>query len=720
MRTERIDWLAIFCCISLVIHLGLLYKVGSFSMAIHVEEPKTAEMEVALEPLPQPPPAIPPKIQQPKPAPPERQMVERPRPQLARRTQVARAHVVHVRRSAARPIRIARNTVRTPARMDPAPGSAPGSQPATDPQPAPAMKALDEERPLAAGPIGGRRDSGAPHLDRLDRTDPAPTGPGGLPTMNALPGGRPGYANPDEHPDDLVYNGGGAGGVNLPHVAPSAGGGGRTIMSVDNPLAREGGPNEQPGFGPGLGRVQGGRIGLATLRSKPGTGIGAGRGSGAGTYAPSGGTELIAEQPGTGGIGIGYGRGEGRGFGSRKLPGGALVVDNPLAGGTTPQDRPGIGLGHGGGAFGGPLRLTSLRMIPGRGTGGGGTRSGNGIAGHGAGNGIDMPGMGGSGTGYGRGNGTGAGGRSFAANAGVFGNPLGNVGIPSERPGLGGNGPGGDGPGGPGGLGGLRRQVGYGPGGGGTGRGKGAGPGGRGTGLGAEQPGTGGGGYGRGSGGAGGDVMTPESGRTQVAKATPVDSVGDMIRVPMRGAVFGAKPAMMHGGSDGAVHIVYMLDVSDSMNLVHKLQKAKRALKVALSELEPRDTFNIIAFETKLNAFSDHMMTATRSHLRQALEFVDDIHTDDGTNLGAALDVALGLDGATHAFLLSDGEPSRGITEPARLRQRAKERNSQHIQIVCVALGNGTRRKGYLLLQELAADSGGTMNYVDLTEKRSH
>ncbi|HEY3282068.1 MAG TPA: VWA domain-containing protein, partial [Armatimonadota bacterium] len=206
---------------------------------------------------------------------------------------------------------------------------------------------------------------------------------GGSPAMGPVPGGKDGFKGPEKQ-DDLMFNGGGAGGLNLPKAAPRMGGGGgqnllaaRNLLTED--LIREEKPGTGPGRGGGMGAGAGGGVGfatgkgigvsptglndLATLRRKAGEGIGAGQGRGIGTYSPGGGKGTGSMIPGTGGTGMGYGRGSGIGVGNgsggrgmyalRGIPFGdprGLLGGNPNGGG-------GVGGGPGGRGPGGGDRF---------------------------------------------------------------------------------------------------------------------------------------------------------------------------------------------------------------------------------------------------------------------------------------------------------------------------------------------------------------------------
>jgi hypothetical protein len=553
MRIERWYWLIAFCMVSLCIHLGLVYRSRAF--AISAPYPVLHELEVALQPLPEPKPAPKPELK-PKPPTPEPKAKPERRPAA-----LARAE----RSVPPAPVAVKRKETLTDLLRVRAPKVVAENRPVRAKVEPGGMDLAKEEKPLPFG-LPGRPQNEAPRLLRVPRADPVPGG-GGAPAPAPIPGGHGGARGPEAPPEDIQYNGGGAGGQNLPKVAPRlGGGGGRSLLSVENPLAKETVPDEKPGLGPGVGRGEGaggqGGVGygrgrgigtrldgtdaLATLRRKPGAGIGAAQGDKIGTRPPGGGKGSGAELPGTGGAGLGYGRGRGIGIGN---------------GG-------GVGIGHG--------------------NGGGG----------------------------------------IGLNRGI---PFGDI-----------------------------------------------------TGLLNGDP-KGGSGAGGGPGGSG------------------------------RGGVFGARPRTGRGGN-GPVHIVYLLDSSGSMADGDKIGKAKEALKKALSELKPKDSFDIIHFDRKAHPFSPTLVPATKENIAEANDYVDAIELRPFTNLSGALEMALQMEGITHIFVLSDGEPHGGIEDPDELRQMVRTLNTQKAQIITLALGLGENFPGMALLKGIAEDNNGRFSYVNLAK----
>ena len=239
-----------------------------------------------------------------------------------------------------------------------------------------------------------------------------------------------------------------------------------------------------------------------------------------------------------------------------------------------------------------------------------------------------------------------------------------------------------------------------------------------GTGAGSLLPGTGGtgAGYGRGTGndagGRTGDSSAPAGGG-----GAGGENGGGPGGDGARGRVFDV-PAPAGRDANGRLHAIYVLDCSWSMAEQNKIRKAKAALKKALSELQPGDTFNVIAFSGTPAPFASAPQPATPANLRTAARFVDRARMGEGTNLGDALKAAFASDPVTQVWVLSDGIPNVGITNPDELRALVRQQGRGRAQVITLALGLGENFPGVELLKALAADNGGAFQLVDLRDER--
>jgi uncharacterized protein YegL len=224
-----------------------------------------------------------------------------------------------------------------------------------------------------------------------------------------------------------------------------------------------------------------------------------------------------------------------------------------------------------------------------------------------------------------------------------------------------------------------------------------------GNGTGSKTPGTGGKegeGYGRGAGTGFGDGT---------------DKTGGGNGGGGRGALFGVGDGG-DGGGTAPVKVVYVIDVSLSMADRNKLNAAKRALLEALSQLKPQDSFNVVAFAGDTVSLAPRLITATPPRLALARAFVNTLSLAEGTNLGAALDAALGDPRAdvNTVYILTDGQPTVGERSERRLRRMALGFNNGRAKINCIAVGFGQAFEGVDLLRKMAGENGGEYRYIDM------
>ena len=167
------------------------------------------------------------------------------------------------------------------------------------------------------------------------------------------------------------------------------------------------------------------------------------------------------------------------------------------------------------------------------------------------------------------------------------------------------------------------------------------------------------------------------------------------------------------GAVDAAPRTVsFVVDVSGSMSAESRMDDAKGALLQALHGLRPQDAFNLVTFQTVAKSFADKPLAATAENLRDASEFVESLRPGGGTNVGAALELALGLPSANpvhQVFLVSDGEPTVGETSVDRLVELAATHNKDSLRLFTFGVGNAVNTR---LLDELADANRGLAGYV--------
>lgn len=88
--------------------------------------------------------------------------------------------------------------------------------------------------------------------------------------------------------------------------------------------------------------------------------------------------------------------------------------------------------------------------------------------------------------------------------------------------------------------------------------------------------------------------------------------------------------------------VVFIIDTSGSMQ-GEPLTQAVAALAQGLELLQPDDRFNLVEFNSGFHALFDESVPAMPWRLEQAVEFLEGLEADGGTNMAPALDFAMGL-----------------------------------------------------------------------------
>ena len=175
--------------------------------------------------------------------------------------------------------------------------------------------------------------------------------------------------------------------------------------------------------------------------------------------------------------------------------------------------------------------------------------------------------------------------------------------------------------------------------------------------------------------------------------------------------------------------VTFVLDVSGSMAEEAKSRpkregtvsdgpgRTRTRLDVAKEELYetvrslPEDTlFNLVFFETAVEAFAETLQRMRGPVRNQALSYVRDQWPQGATALYPALQLAFADPVVDTIYLLSDGHPTEGeLTDYAQIREQVKQWNvTRKVRVHGIAIGMDSP-----LLEWLADDTGGEYRRVD-------
>jgi len=162
--------------------------------------------------------------------------------------------------------------------------------------------------------------------------------------------------------------------------------------------------------------------------------------------------------------------------------------------------------------------------------------------------------------------------------------------------------------------------------------------------------------------------------------------------------------------------VVFVIDKSGSME-GDKWAQAQEALKYCVRRLNRHDRFGILAFSTDTRSFSPGLVKAVGETKKRAAAFVDGLSAVGGTDLNAALLEALHLLSGSHRLsmvaLLTDGLPSVGVTDPARIIDAVRKKNKDGLRIFNFGVGYDVNTH---LLDSIARTTKGTTDYLDEEE----
>ena len=157
--------------------------------------------------------------------------------------------------------------------------------------------------------------------------------------------------------------------------------------------------------------------------------------------------------------------------------------------------------------------------------------------------------------------------------------------------------------------------------------------------------------------------------------------------------------------------ITAVIDVSGSMS-GEKIEQARAALHALLGTLAAGDRFRLIAFSDQVRSFRREWLTATRSNIDSAEDWIQTLQANGGTNIAGALQEAFVLGSPAErlpfVIFITDGLPSVGEENPERLAQRA-QRSRGRTRVFAFGVGYDVNT---YLLDALSAAARGSTQYV--------
>jgi Ca-activated chloride channel family protein len=157
---------------------------------------------------------------------------------------------------------------------------------------------------------------------------------------------------------------------------------------------------------------------------------------------------------------------------------------------------------------------------------------------------------------------------------------------------------------------------------------------------------------------------------------------------------------------------IFVVDRSGSMS-GKKIEQAKEALRFVLNNLRDGDTFNIVAYDSSVESFRPELQRYDDQTRKAALGFVEGIYAGGSTNIDGALTTALEMiqdsSRPNYVIFLTDGLPTAGETNEAKIVDRARQNNKYRTRVINFGVGYDVNSR---LLDRLSRANFGQSEFV--------
>lgn len=162
-------------------------------------------------------------------------------------------------------------------------------------------------------------------------------------------------------------------------------------------------------------------------------------------------------------------------------------------------------------------------------------------------------------------------------------------------------------------------------------------------------------------------------------------------------------------------NLVFLLDVSGSMNSADKLPLVKQSMGLLLDNLKPTDTVAIVVYAGAAGMVLEPTPAKDKSKILQALNRLQ----AGGSTAGAA-GIALAYelaeqnykkDAVNRVILATDGDFNVGVTQDERLQDFVERKRASGIYLSVLGFGRGNYQDA--MMQTLAQNGNGVAAYID-------
>lgn len=168
-----------------------------------------------------------------------------------------------------------------------------------------------------------------------------------------------------------------------------------------------------------------------------------------------------------------------------------------------------------------------------------------------------------------------------------------------------------------------------------------------------------------------------------------------------------------------ASNLVFLIDVSGSMNEENKLPLLKTSFRILLEKLRPQDKVAIVTYAGNAGVVLEPTSAKNKEKILAALE---NLSAGGSTAGGQGIELAYKLaqenlvkKGNNRVILATDGDFNVGVSDNSELQKLIEEKRKSGIYLTCLGFGMGNYKDNRL---EMLADKGnGNYAYIDNSQE---
>lgn len=162
-------------------------------------------------------------------------------------------------------------------------------------------------------------------------------------------------------------------------------------------------------------------------------------------------------------------------------------------------------------------------------------------------------------------------------------------------------------------------------------------------------------------------------------------------------------------------NLVFLVDVSGSMDEPNKLPLLKNALRLMVDQLQPEDHVSLVTYASGTRVVLPPTSGRERATLRRA---IDQLAPGGSTAGAAGIQLAYQMaeqgylqDGINRILLATDGDFNVGITDFAKLKSMVAEKRASGVSLSTLGFGDGNYNEQ--LMEQIADAGDGNYSYID-------